>query len=180
VNSSVSIVNRYWLDYRGSILDRNRNFLFATEYRPVLRLTQPPKHSKSGVFSSGRVPEKWSWPITYIYSRDQDCMELYIHFSILLHDVRSVSLINFTIYCDIITSTLLNQWYICSDKKNIKISVGELCNYQYRYLNSRYMCSAVLLSIGKIWIFFGKCADWNSDWASIQHPFSAVITCPCS
>jgi hypothetical protein len=47
----------YWLDHWGSIPDRDRDFLLATECRTALRHTSPPKQREPGVFSGGKLAE---------------------------------------------------------------------------------------------------------------------------
>jgi hypothetical protein len=40
-----------------------------------------------GLFPGGKTAEEWSWPLTSILCRGQECVELYLHSPIRLHSV---------------------------------------------------------------------------------------------
>jgi len=62
------------------LVGARRGFFFATTSSPPLGPTQPPiQWLLVTLFLGGKVAGAWSWPLTSIYCRSQECVELCLH-----------------------------------------------------------------------------------------------------
>jgi len=61
-------------------------FHFSTPSRLALGPTQP-CNGHRGSYPGNKAAGMWSWPLTSIQCRRQECMELYLHYPLHLHGV---------------------------------------------------------------------------------------------
>jgi hypothetical protein len=75
----------YWLSYPDSLNVRFKATHFIFAKIPSHSHTIPPfteniqKATTRGSFLRSKAVGAWSWPLTSIYCRGQECVELYIH-----------------------------------------------------------------------------------------------------
>jgi hypothetical protein len=81
-DSSVGIALGYWLDDRGCRVRfpagaRNFSLHHRVQNGPEAHPDSYPMGNR-GSFPGGKAAGAWSWPLTSIYCRGQECVELYI------------------------------------------------------------------------------------------------------
>jgi hypothetical protein len=123
-NSLISL-RRQFLDFLSNVEYKNRNVLF---YNKVLCLSRHRVQNGSGAhpasypmgnrgsFPGGKATGAWSWPLTSIYCRGQECVELYLHSQYIFMTwclVKHRDKFTFT-FC-LSRSQLLKREYVLSD-----------------------------------------------------------------